>query len=92
MGCPIIMGRKTYESIGRLLPGRKNIIITRNSNYRLEGATIYTSVEHCLKDLKEDKVFIIGGAEIYQQTFSSLMRSIEQLFNINLRRTCSFLR
>lgn len=68
MGCPIIMGRKTYESIGRLLPGRKNIIITRNSNYRVEGAEIYTSIEHCLKNLKEEKIFIIGGAEIYKQT------------------------
>jgi dihydrofolate reductase len=68
MGAPIIMGRKTYESIGRLLPGRKNIIITRNANYKLEGASIYHSVEDCFKDLKEEKVFVIGGAEIYKQT------------------------
>jgi dihydrofolate reductase len=75
MGAPIIMGRKTYESIGRLLPGRRNIIITRNANYKLEGASIYHSVEDCFKDLKEDrsngeieKVFVIGGAEIYKQT------------------------
>lgn len=74
MGCPVVMGRKTYESIGRLLPGRKNIIITRNSNYKAEGAEIYTSLENCLKKLinlgEEEKVFIIGGAEIYLQSLA----------------------
>lgn len=68
MGCPVVMGRKTYESIGRLLPGRKNIIITRNTNYRVEGAEIHISIEAALKSCTEEKVFIIGGAEIYKQT------------------------
>lgn len=49
MGCPIIMGRKTYESVGRLLPGRRNIIITRSSDYKVEGADIYHSIEAALK-------------------------------------------
>ena len=40
MGCPVIMGRKTYESIGRLLPGRRNLIITRSSDYKVEGGEI----------------------------------------------------
>ncbi len=66
MGCPIIMGRKTYESIGRLLPGRKNIIITRNKNYKVTGAEIHTSLEAALKYCTEEKVFIIGGAEIFK--------------------------
>ncbi len=69
MGCPIIMGRKTYESIGRLLPGRRNIVITRSSDYKIEGAEIYHSVDTALKSCKEDKVFIIGGAEIFKQAF-----------------------
>lgn len=68
MGCPVIMGRKTYESIGRLLPGRKNIIITRNTEYKVEGANIFNSIEAALKHLNEEKVFIIGGAEIYNQS------------------------
>jgi dihydrofolate reductase len=71
MGCPIIMGRKTYESIGRLLPGRKNIIISRNTNYRVEGAEIHTSPEAAINYCKTlpdapEKIFIIGGAEIYK--------------------------
>lgn len=66
MGSPIIMGRKTYESIGRVLPGRKNIIISRNTNLKIEGAEIYTSFEEMIKNCKVDKAFIIGGAEIYK--------------------------
>ena len=69
MGCPVIMGRKTYESIGRLLPGRKNIVITRSSDYRIEGAEIYHSLETAIASCTEEKVFIIGGAEIYKHSF-----------------------
>lgn len=65
MGCPVIMGRKTYESIGRLLPGRKNMVITRSADYRIEGAEIYHSLEAAIKSCTEEKVFIIGGAEIF---------------------------
>jgi dihydrofolate reductase len=65
MGCPIIMGRKTYESIGRLLPGRKNMIITRNVDFKLEGAEVYNSLDAAIKNCTEEKVFVIGGAEIY---------------------------
>lgn len=72
MGAPILMGRKTYESIGRVLPGRKNIIISRRSDYRVEGAEIYHSVESAIASCKEEKVFVIGGAEIYKQAFAHL--------------------
>jgi dihydrofolate reductase len=69
MGCPIIMGRKTYESIGRILPGRKNIVITRSADYRIIGAEIYHTVDNALSSCSDDeKVFIIGGAEIFKQT------------------------
>lgn len=74
LGYPVIMGRKTYESIGRLLPGRKNIIITRNTDYRVTDAEIHTSVEaainFCKYNLPEqpEKIFIIGGAEIFKMT------------------------
>lgn len=73
MGSPILMGRKTYESIGRLLPGRRNIIITRNANYKVEGADVYGSIEQAIENCKtEEKVFIIGGAEIYKQSMEHL--------------------
>lgn len=73
MGCPIIMGRKTYESIGRLLPGRRNVIITRNQNYKVEGADVYGSIQEAIDQCKnEEKVFIIGGAEIYKQSMGYL--------------------
>lgn len=66
MGCPVIMGRKTYEAIGKILPGRKNIIISRNTALKIEGAEIYPSLEEVLKQCKEEKAYIIGGAEIYK--------------------------
>jgi len=68
-GHPIIMGRKTYESIGHPLPRRTNIIVTRNQDYRQEGCMVMPSVEAALKAGKEldpDAVFIIGGGEIYK--------------------------
>ncbi|MBP7809673.1 MAG: dihydrofolate reductase [Bacteroidia bacterium] len=68
MGSPIIMGRKTFESIGRILPGRKNIIISRNKDLKIEGAEVYPSLEEMAKHCKVDKAFIIGGAEIYNLT------------------------
>jgi dihydrofolate reductase len=69
MGHPIIMGRKTYESIGRILPGRKNIVITRSSDYKILGAEIYHSIEAALKSCDDSKVFIIGGAEIFKSSW-----------------------
>lgn len=80
MGNPIIMGRKTYESIGRLLPGRKNIIITRNTDYKVDGAEVYYDLQEAIYDCKnDDKVFVIGGAEIYEQCmehFDELFRTV----------------
>jgi dihydrofolate reductase len=72
MGCPVIMGRKTYESIGRLLPGRKNIVVTRSADYRLEGAEIFHSLEKAIASCEEEKVFVIGGAEIFKQCYQQL--------------------
>ena len=72
MGCPIIMGRKTFESIGKVLPGRKNIIISRNANLKIEGAEVYSSLKEVLENAKEEKIFVIGGAEIYKLAFVHL--------------------
>ena len=66
-GHHIIMGRKTYESLGRLLPGRTTVIVTRNMAYKLEGALIAHSLEEAVRICQSDQeVFVIGGAELYQ--------------------------
>ncbi len=71
MGHHIIMGRKTYESLGRLLPGRTTVIVTRNKHYHVEGAVVAHSVEQALAVcVNDDEVFLIGGAELYQQGFA----------------------
>lgn len=66
-GHAVIMGRKTYESLPkRPLPYRRNIIISRNPEYRAEGADVFTSLEEALESCRaEEEVFIIGGATIY---------------------------
>ena len=70
MGNAIAMGRKTYESIGKPLPGRRNIVVTRNKNWSAEGIFTANSLEDAIENAKnnnEDTLFIIGGAELYQQ-------------------------
>ena len=73
MGHPIIMGRKTYESIGKPLPDRTNIIVTNQTNFHAPGTMLVNSVEEALRISKDaspanDESFIIGGAELYRQT------------------------
>ncbi len=68
VGHPIIMGRKTFESIGRPLPGRTNIIVTRNKEYVVPGATIVSSIEEAItyaKSIDTQELFVIGGQDIY---------------------------
>jgi len=68
MGKPIIMGRKTFESIGKPLPGRRNMILTRNKDYNANGVDVFSSLQEALaavEDLKE--VMIIGGGSIYSE-------------------------
>ncbi len=66
-GNSVVMGRKTFESIGKPLPNRRNIIITRNNNYVAEGCDIVSSLEEALL-LTNNNCFIIGGGEIYKQS------------------------
>ena len=68
-GNAIVMGRKTYESIGRPLPNRRNIIITRNSDYLVDGCEVVNSLEEAFL-LTGDDCFVIGGGEIYKQALS----------------------
>jgi dihydrofolate reductase len=70
MGKPIIMGRKTFDSIGRPLPGRQNIIITRDSAFTAEGCGIANSIEEAMSLVTEEaqEAMLIGGASLYLQT------------------------
>ena len=66
-GHHIIMGRKTYDSLGRLLPGRTTVIVTRNVDYKVEGAIVVHSLSAAIAACGDDpEVFLIGGAELYQ--------------------------
>ena len=69
MGCPIIMGRKTFDSIGRALPGRTNIVLTENKQWQAQGVIVVHSIDAAMETAKleeTDKVFIIGGGQIYK--------------------------
>ena len=71
MGHHIVMGRKTFESVGRPLPGRTNLVITRQQGYAPEGVVVVHSLEDALRiarEAGEEETFILGGAEIYAQS------------------------
>ena len=69
MGKPIIMGRRTWESIGRPLPGRINIVVTRDSAYRADGCQVVHSIDSALAAAGDaEEVMVIGGAGLYRQT------------------------
>jgi dihydrofolate reductase len=67
MGKPIIMGRKTYDSIGKPLPGRTNVVITRQAALSLPGCTVVRSLEEACNCVVADELMVIGGADIYRQ-------------------------
>jgi len=70
MGHPVIMGRKTWESIGRPLPGRRNIVVSRNADLKLTGAEVVNSLDAALATLNEfPRVFVIGGEQLFTQAF-----------------------
>jgi dihydrofolate reductase len=64
-GHPILMGRKTYESIGKPLPGRRNVILTQNPEFLAEGCEVVHSVEEVVKTFRNEELFVIGGAEVF---------------------------
>lgn len=75
MGHPVIMGRKTWESIGRPLPGRRNIVVSRNKDLLLTGAEVVHSLEEALNSLGEfSRVFVIGGEQLFTQAFDKADR------------------
>jgi len=69
MGKPMLMGRKTHESIGKLLPGRENIILTRNRNYSSDGCIVKNTLDEVFSYCeKVSELMIVGGATLYEQT------------------------
>jgi len=80
-GHPVVMGRKSFESLGKPLPGRANIIISRNPDYRIDGCVTVTSLDEGLAAARDiaardgiDEIFIGGGSEIYRQTLPAADR------------------
>ena len=72
MGHAMIMGRKTYESLGRPLPGRTNIVVTRRTDYQVPGCIIAHDLSGAIKSCptRENEAFIIGGGQLYHEAIS----------------------
>jgi dihydrofolate reductase len=66
MGHPVLMGRKTYNSIGKPLSGRRNVVITQNREFAAEGCEIVHSVEEALELFGQEELFVIGGVEVFR--------------------------
>ena len=88
-GNTIIMGRKTYDSIGKALPNRKNIVISRNPNLKLKDALVVRSIEDALKN-SEKKVFVIGGEQIYLYAMPYANKILMTLINDDIKGDAFF--
>ena len=75
-GHPIIMGRKTFDSIGRPLPKRRNIVITRNAQWRHEGVETASSLQAAIELVGDDTAFIIGGAQVFNDAMALAGRMV----------------
>lgn len=82
-GHTIIMGRKTFESIGRPLPNRKNVVVTRNRDFRHDGVEVLHDLEQIPELYGEEDAFIIGGGELYK----ALIHAIERLYVTRIHDT-----
>lgn len=91
-GHPIIMGRKTYESIGKALPNRTNIVVSRKKNWFQEGVLIVGSLKEAVKFAKkiDENIFIIGGGNVYEQTMEIADRLEVTLVKANLEADTYF--
>lgn len=76
MGNPIVMGRKTWESIGRPLPGRQNIVISRNPNYSQHGIDLCASLQQAIEVANGTEIMLIGGGELYRQALPLAARMV----------------
>ncbi len=82
-GNVIIMGRKTFESIGKILPNRTNVIISRNDDYDVDGVYVFSSLDLALKKFKDKNIFICGGEEIYREALGGCY-TIDKLYITNV--------
>jgi dihydrofolate reductase len=81
LGKPVVMGRKTFESIGKPLPGRSNLVITRQPGYQPEGVEVFSAIDAALKRAREiaardgvDEIMVMGGGEVYRATIATADR------------------
>ncbi len=86
LGKPVVMGRKTWESIGRPLPGRQNLVVTRNPAYRAEGVQVVGSLVEAIEAAEGSEVMVIGGGELYRQSLPLASRLV--LTTIDLEPEC----
>jgi dihydrofolate reductase len=83
-GMPILMGRKTFDSIGKPLPGRKSIVITRSNHWNHEGVEVVHSIDDAIEKAKQSavkEIFVIGGAEIFKTSFNQAFRIYRTLIH-----------
>ncbi|MFL0796194.1 MAG: dihydrofolate reductase [Cellvibrionaceae bacterium] len=97
LGKPVIMGRKTFESIGRPLPGRENIVITRQKNWTSQGVSVETSLESAIvkacqaaQSSGAEELMVIGGAEIYAQALPLASRIYISEIQANVEGDAAF--
>lgn len=77
MGAPVIMGRRTFESIGRALPGRRNVVVTRDATKQFEGCETATSLDDALRRVSDaQEVFVIGGAALFAEAMTRADRLV----------------
>lgn len=76
MGKPIVMGRRTWATIGRALPGRQNVVVTRNREFRAEGCDVAASLRRAVEMAQGDEVMIIGGGQLYAEALPHADRMI----------------
>ena len=84
-GCTVIMGRKTFESLPKALPNRRNIVITSNSDYSASGAEIALSTEQAAKMAENERAFIIGGESVYK----AFLPIAETIYLTEIEAVCS---
>ncbi|MFM2479551.1 type 3 dihydrofolate reductase [Celerinatantimonas sp. MCCC 1A17872] len=87
MGKPVVMGRKTYESIGRALPGRHNYVLTRDSHWHVEGVTTISSLQQAIEQEQlndTQELVIMGGGELYRLFLPSAQRLYLTFIDLNI--------
>lgn len=84
MGSTVLMGRKTFESLPKALPGRRNLVVSRQADYHAEGAEVFPTVSAALAAAWEEQVFVIGGASLYQ----ALLPQCDKLYLTEIDDTC----